>query len=49
MMTLDLVEDLPHILPRVLKMTTGDLPIFVHASYDAEDELVMRFAEYATQ
>lgn len=45
-MSLDLVEDLPHILPRVLKMQSGDLPLFVHASYDVQDTLVMRFAEY---
>jgi len=42
-MSLDLVEDLPHILPRVLD--GGAVTHFVHVSYDAEDQIVMRFAE----
>ncbi len=43
--SLDLVEDLPHILPRVLQMQPGESPFFVHASYDAGDHLLMKFAE----
>ncbi|MBZ0303283.1 MAG: NUDIX domain-containing protein [Anaerolineae bacterium] len=42
---LDLVEDLPIILPRILDMADHDAPLFVHVSYDADDQLVMRFAE----
>jgi 8-oxo-dGTP diphosphatase len=42
---LDLVEDLPILLPRILERQTGDLPHFVHMSYDAADQIQMRFAE----
>lgn len=41
----DLVEDLPIILPRVLAMQPGDAPLFVHVSYDAGDQIIMRFAQ----
>lgn len=44
-LNLDLVEDLPMILPRVLAMQAGDAPLFVHVSYDAADCIQMRFAE----
>lgn len=40
----DLVEDLPIILPRVLKMGKTDAPLFVHVSYDEQDYIQMRFA-----
>lgn len=40
----DLVEDLPLILPRVLKMQPSDVPYFVHVSYDESDQIQMRFA-----
>ncbi len=43
--TLDLVEDLPILLPRLLAMQSGDAPLFVHVSYDAADAIQMRFAE----
>ncbi|NDJ60981.1 MAG: NUDIX domain-containing protein [Chloroflexi bacterium] len=43
--TLDLVEDLPLMLPRVLAMTPTDAPLSVHLSYDEHDVLQMRFAE----
>ncbi len=43
--TLDLVEDLPIILPRVLAMPSDAAPLFVHVSYDSADTLQMRFAE----
>lgn len=46
-LSLDLVEDLPEILPRVLAMQPHDAPLFVHVSYDANDRLCMRFAEPA--
>ncbi len=39
----DLVEDLPIILPRILSMGIGDAPFFVHVSYDHEDHIQMRF------
>jgi 8-oxo-dGTP diphosphatase len=42
---LDLVEDLPVIVPRVTAMKPEDPPLFIHVSYDAEDRLQMRFAE----
>lgn len=43
-MALDLVEDLPYILPRVLSMSPGTPPWFVHVSYDENDQIQMRFA-----
>jgi 8-oxo-dGTP diphosphatase len=42
---LDLVEDLPLILPRILAMHPGAVPLFVHVSYDSSDQIQMRFAE----
>ncbi len=45
MSALDLVDDIPEILPRIIAMKPGDAPFFVHVSYDADDHLVMRFAE----
>ena len=42
--TLDLVEDLPELLRRVLVMKPTDPPYSVHVSYDADDRIVMRFA-----
>ncbi len=42
---LDLVEDLPLLLPRVLKMLPSDPPLFVHVSYDANDAIRMRFED----
>jgi 8-oxo-dGTP diphosphatase len=43
-MGLDLVEDLPSILPYVLGQTAAKAPFFAHSSYDEDDELVMVFA-----
>jgi len=40
----DLVEDLPLILPRILKMQSTDAPHFIHVSYDENDQIQMRFA-----
>lgn len=42
---LDLVEDLPLILPRILNRPENAPPLFVHVSYDANDQIQMRFAE----
>lgn len=44
-LTYDLVEDLPEFLPRVLAMSPGDPPFFVHVSYDSADVLQVRFSE----
>jgi 8-oxo-dGTP diphosphatase len=44
-MGLDLVEDLPHLLPRILSMSADAPPLFVHVSYDEADAILMRFAE----
>jgi len=41
----DLVEDIPHILPRILAMQPTDTPLFLHVSYDVNDQLIIRFAE----
>ncbi len=41
---LDLVEDLPVILPRVLAMPPGAPPFFVHVSYDEADRIRLIFA-----
>ncbi len=43
--TLDLVEDLPTLLPRLFAMQDGDAPLFVHVSYDEHDRIRMRFTE----
>jgi hypothetical protein len=44
-LSLDLVEDLPQLLPRVLAMESGALPLFIHLSYDAADVVRIRYAE----
>jgi 8-oxo-dGTP diphosphatase len=41
---LDLVEDLPLIIPRVVNRTPEQAPLFIHVSYDAQDRIRMRFA-----
>ncbi len=41
---LDLVEDLPLILPRILDHPPA-VPLFAHLSYDAHDVIQLRFAE----
>lgn len=45
LLALDLVEDLPILLPRILAMQPTDPPLFVHVSYDERDAIQMRFAE----
>jgi 8-oxo-dGTP diphosphatase len=42
--TLDLVEDLPLILSRILE-PSSDAPLFAHLSYDDDDAIRLRFAE----
>jgi len=42
---LDLIEDLPILLPRMLAMGRTDAPLFVHISYNDADKMVLRFAE----
>jgi 8-oxo-dGTP diphosphatase len=44
-MGLDLVEDLPHILPRILEPKTCDAPLFVHVSYNLDDVIQIRIAD----
>ncbi|MBK9122883.1 MAG: 8-oxo-dGTP diphosphatase [Chloroflexi bacterium] len=41
---LDLVEDLPHTLDRILTMERVAAPYFAHVSYDADDRIVIRYA-----
>lgn len=40
---LNLVEDLPVILPRVFRMKAGDPPFFARYHYGAQDELIINF------
>lgn len=42
---IDLVEDLPYLIPRVLDMDDNQAPIHVHVSYNMEDEIQLRFTE----
>mgnify|MGYP001053738820 CR=1 FL=1 len=44
-LTIDLVEDLPTILPRVLAMAPTDSVYFAHVSYDENDMIQIRFAD----
>jgi 8-oxo-dGTP diphosphatase len=43
--TLDLVEDLLQLLPRVLAMQPNDPPFFARYHYDEHDQLVITFAD----
>ena len=45
LMNLELVEDLPIILERILTMGDDDPPLFVHVSYDDNDTIQIQFAE----
>ena len=40
---LDLVEDLPCLIPRILDMEDDRQPMYVHVSYDAADLMQLRF------
>lgn len=42
---LDLVEDLPELLARVFAMENDQPPMNAHVSYDAADNIVLRFCE----
>lgn len=42
---LDLVEDLPIILPRALDHPRSAPPFFAHYSYDEQERLIIQFAE----
>lgn len=42
---LDLVDDLPQLLPRILSMSPNDPPLFVHVSYNSDDAIQLRFAD----
>ena len=44
-MELDLVEDLPYILPRILEPRTAGVLLSVHVSYDVDDIIQMRIAD----
>ena len=41
----DLVEDLPLILPRILSMPDAEPPLFLHVRYNADDQIQIHFAE----
>jgi 8-oxo-dGTP diphosphatase len=43
LLEVDLVEDLPMLLPRVLSLPDDAPPLFAHYGYDKEDQLVIRF------
>ena len=40
---IDLVEDLPQLLPRILPMSDNQPPMHVHVSYDELDRIKLRF------
>lgn len=42
---LDLVEDLPVLLPRILAMRKDEPPLFIHVHYNADDRIHLRFSE----
>lgn len=42
-MELDLVDDLPQLLPRILEPSISGSPVSVHVSYDSTDTIQMRF------
>jgi 8-oxo-dGTP diphosphatase len=44
-MELDLVEDLPTLLPHLVAMKPDEPPFFAHYSYDQDDRLVVTFGE----
>ncbi len=44
---LDLVEDLPLILPRILQMDDDEPPLNARVSYDSSDQIVLRFRDNA--
>ena len=45
LLDLDLVEDLPQLLPRILAMADDQPPLHVHVCYDAADNIVLRIRD----
>jgi len=45
LLQLDLVEDLPQLLPRILSMGDHAPPLHAHVSYDEHDRHMLRFCE----
>ena len=43
LMSIDLVEDVPIILERILHMSDDTPPLFAHVSYDTDDAIQVRF------
>ncbi|MEZ4666879.1 MAG: NUDIX domain-containing protein [Anaerolineae bacterium] len=41
---LELVEDLPFLLPKIFSMGTEELPLFAHVEYDDMDQIQIHFA-----
>jgi 8-oxo-dGTP diphosphatase len=48
LLELELVKDLPTLLPRVLAMDMAEPPFFARYTYDEQDQLVMTFTEETT-
>jgi 8-oxo-dGTP diphosphatase len=46
---IDLVEDLPVLLPVVLSMDEGDAPFFAYYEYDEHHQLLIRFSDQDRQ
>jgi 8-oxo-dGTP diphosphatase len=42
---IDLVEDLPYLIPKILDMDDNQAPIHAHVSYDEEDKIQLKFKE----
>lgn len=40
---LPLVDDLPYIIPKILKMKPGDIPFYAHSSYDEDGKIIISF------
>lgn len=43
--TLDVVEDIPLVLPRILEMSEDASPYLAHVCYDEHDQIVIRVAD----
>ncbi len=44
-LTLSVIDDLPIFWPRLFGDKQSDRPFFAHASYDSDDQMVMRFTD----
>jgi 8-oxo-dGTP diphosphatase len=49
LLSLELVDDLPTLLPRILDLPTGAPPLFIYLSYDEQDQVQVRIADDAGQ